>query len=88
MSWGITDVTTQRENSKLDNLSDRVGKLEIRIDEVVIPKLDKVVDYVDENKPGIRTASLLDSKVTTAVIGGIVVGGLILAAQFAKQGGV
>ncbi|WP_241473758.1 hypothetical protein [Mycolicibacterium neoaurum] len=74
-------MATRGENDKIEQLNHRVGKLEVRIDEVVIPKLDKVVDYVDENRPGIRTATFLDSKITTAVIGGIVVAGIVVAAR-------
>lgn len=58
------------------SIDERVGRLEIRMDEIIIPKLDKVIDFVDENKAGIRTASILDNKIVTAVIGAVILAGI------------
>lgn len=78
-------MATQGENEKLERLGDRMTKVEVRIDEVIVPILTKVDKFVDDNKSGIRTASLLDNKIVTVVIGGIVLAGLIL---LAKGGGI
>ncbi len=55
-----------------EDVGRRIDKLEVRIDEVVIPKLDKVVAFVDNNSSGIKTASLLNDKILTVVITAII----------------
>ena len=65
----------------MDNVEQRVGRLEVRIDEVVIPKLNKLVDFVDENKSGIVTASALNNKIVTLVLGAMVMAGVYIAAK-------
>lgn len=77
-------MANQKENEKLNSLEKRVGRMEVRIDEVLIPKLDKVVDFVEENKSGITTASLLNSKIISLVLGGI----LAAAVFFISKGGM
>lgn len=58
--------------------NDRLTELEITMNKIVVPSLEKVVSFVDENKSGIRTASILDNKIVTVVIGGIVALGVYL----------
>lgn len=74
---------TAREGTT-KSIDERVGRLEMRMDEIIIPKLDKVVDFVDENKSGIRTASLLDNKIVTVFIGAIILAGVYF---LGKSGG-
>lgn len=66
-------------NNKTTN--DRLTELEITMNKVVVPALDKVVQFVDENKSGIRTASLLDNKIVTAFIGAIIAAGALMLAK-------
>ena len=73
-------MATQHEKDKMSDLDKRLGKVEFRMDEIIIPGLKKVTDFVDENKGGITTASLLNSKIITVVITAIVAGAIILAA--------
>lgn len=63
------------------NINDRVTTLEVKVNEIVIPQLNNVSKYVEDNKPGIRTASLLDSKIVTTVIYAIVAVGIYVAAK-------
>ena len=74
-------MTTQRENDRIDDLNNRMSKVELRMDEIIIPKLNKVVDYVDENKGGINTATLLNSKIITVVLALIVGAALFFAGK-------
>ena len=57
-------------------VNDRLTELEITMNKVVVPTMEKMDKFIDENKSGIRTASLLDSKIVTVVIGGIVAIGI------------
>lgn len=65
-------------------VNDRLTRLEVQMEEIVVPTLKKVDTFIDENKSGIRTASILDNKIVTIVIGGIVVAGV----YFLGKGGV
>lgn len=58
--------------------NDRLTELEITMNKVVVPSLEKVVNFVDENKSGIRTASILDNKIVTVFITGVVAIGIYL----------
>lgn len=64
--------------------NDRITTLEVTIEKVVVPTLEKMDKFIDENKSGIRTASLLDNKIVTVVIGGIVAVGI----YFVVKGGL
>ena len=70
-------------NQYHEQLDKRVGRIEFRMDEIVIPKLDKVVNFVDDNKGGITTSTLLNNKVITVVLGAMVAA----AVYFAGKGG-
>lgn len=63
--------------------SDRLTELEITMDKIVVPTLEKMDKFIDDNKSGIRTASLLDNKIVTVVLGGIVAAGI----YFVGKGG-
>ncbi len=80
-------MATQKENQDIKTLQSDVGGLKT---DVAVMKNDlsyikatssKMETFLDENKSGIRTASLLDSKIVTVVIGGIILAGLILLAK-------
>ena len=66
--------------------NDRLSELEFNQDKIIVPTLNKLVDYVESNKAGINLATLLNSKVLTwfllalfAVIGYVIAkGGLQL----------
>ena len=62
----MTDKTT----------SERLTELEITINKIVVPTMEKMDKFIDENKSGIRTASILDNKIVTVVIAGIVALGI------------
>lgn len=57
-------------------VNDRLTELEVTMNKVVVPTMEKMDKFIDENKSGIRTASLLDNKIITVVIGGIVALGI------------
>lgn len=62
-------------------LGERMAVVETQMNEIVVPAVQKMDKFLDENKSGIRTASILDNKIVTIVIGAIVAGGLILLAK-------
>lgn len=62
-------------------LSERLEKVEVRIDEVIIPKLNKVSDYVELNQGGINLSQVLSSKFTSVIVGGIVAAALYFLAK-------
>lgn len=67
----MTDKTT----------SERLTELEITINKIVVPTMEKMDKFIDENKSGIRTASILDNKIVTGVIGAIIAAGAIILAK-------
>lgn len=74
-------MATKRESDKIDEVDKRLGRLEVRVDEVLIPKLDQVVSFVEDNKSGIKTSSILNEKILTYVLGGVALAGVYLAAK-------
>lgn len=56
--------------------NDRITTLEVTVEKVIVPTLNKMDKFIDENRNGIRTASLLDNKIVTVVIGAIVAAGV------------
>lgn len=66
------------------SIGDRVTTLEVTVEQVIRPTLQKMDTFIDENRSGIRTASLLDNKIVTVVIGGIVAAGV----YFLGKGGL
>ena len=67
-------------------ISDRLTTLEVRVDEIIIPTLKKMDEFIDENRSGIKTASLLDNKIVTTVVYGIVLAGIGIVIE-ARLGG-
>lgn len=65
-------------------MGERMAIVETQISEVIVPTIKKMDTFLEENKSGIRTASILDNKIVTVVIGGIVAAGL----YFLGKGGV
>lgn len=74
-------MATKRESDKIDEVDKRLGRLEVRVDEVLIPKLDQVVSFVEDNKSGIKTSSILNEKILTYVLGGVALAGVYFAAK-------
>lgn len=62
-------------------LGERMAVVETQMNEIVVPTIQKMDKFLDDNKSGIRTASILDNKIVTVVIGAIVAAGLILLAK-------
>lgn len=73
-------MTTQKENTAIGTLTTDVAVLKNDVS-YIKTDLKKVVDFVDNNKNGIRTASLLDNKIVTVFIGAIVAAGAIFIAK-------
>lgn len=74
-------MATQKEQNKLADVEKRLGKVEFRMDEIIIPKLNDVADFIENNKSGITLATLLNSRIISVVLGGIVAAGIFIAAK-------
>lgn len=61
--------------------NERLAELEFTMTKIVVPTIEKMDKFIDENKSGIRTASLLDNKIVTAVIGAIIAAGALVLAR-------
>lgn len=57
-------------------LGERMAVVETQMNEIVVPTIQKMDKFLDDNKSGIRTASMLDNKIVTVVIGAIVAVGI------------
>ena len=57
-------------------VGERMAVLETQMNDIVVPTIQKMDKFLDDNKSGIRTASILDNKIITIVIGGIVAIGI------------
>lgn len=57
-------------------VNDRLTTLEVTMEKVVVPTLEKMDKFIDDNKGGIGFASLLNNKITTVVVSGIVAAAL------------
>lgn len=77
----------QEGSQEIKTLQTDVGRLKT---DVAVMKNDigyikktsaKMESFLDENKPGIKTASLLNNQILTIVIGGIIFAGLFYLAQ-------
>lgn len=73
-------MATQRENQDIGDLKTDVAVLKNDV-AYIKSDLKKVVDFVDNNKSGITTASILNNKIVTIVIGGIVLIGIYLVGR-------
>lgn len=62
-------------------LGERMAVVETQMNEIVVPTIQKMDKFLDENKSGIRTASILDNKIVTVVIGAIVAVGIYWLGQ-------
>lgn len=80
-------MATQRENQDIKTLQSDVNGLKT---DVAVMKTDlgyikgtadKMESFIDANRSGIKTASLLDNKITTGVLGAIIAAGLIILAK-------
>ena len=75
-------MATRRELEDISELKDNYNTLDKRTDLMkqdigyIKRDLRKVVDFVDANKGGISTASLLNNRIVTIVIGGIIAAGV------------
>lgn len=78
-------MTTKKESSELTTLSKKVDRHSWLLEERVIPSIDKMEEILEENMGGIKLASLLNSKIITVVLGGIVAAGIWFVA---KSGGL
>lgn len=61
-------------------LGERMAVVETQMNEIVVPTIQKMDKFLDDNKSGIRTASILDNKIVTGVIGAIIAAGIALLA--------
>lgn len=61
-------MTNQSDNHDKGNTNTRLTKLEIIMEEIVVPDLKEIKGYINENRRGISFASLFDSKATTFII--------------------
>ena len=52
--------------------AERIGLVEYRLDNVIEPKLNKVAETLEENSGGLNLARLLDNKITSVFIAGII----------------
>lgn len=52
--------------------TDRISELEFNQDKIIMPQLTEVKQFVDANKSGITLAQLLNNRIITVVLGGIV----------------
>lgn len=68
-------MATAQEKQDIGQLKTDVAVLKNDM-KYVKSDLKKVVDFLDSNKPGIRTASLLDNKIVTIFISAIIVAGV------------
>lgn len=59
---------------------ERLAIIETQMNEIVVPTIKKMDTFLDENRSGIRTASILDNKIVTGVIGAIIAAGIALLA--------
>lgn len=62
-------------------LGERMAVVETQMNEIVVPTIQKMDKFLDDNKSGIRTASILDNKIVTVVIGAIVAVGIYWLGQ-------
>lgn len=74
-------MTTKGENDRIGKVESRMERMEVRVDEIIIPKLEKISDTLDENISGIKLATLLNSKIIAVVLGGMVAAGLFFVAK-------
>lgn len=78
-------MTTKKDNDRIGDVEKRMSEMELRMNEIIIPQLNKIVGILDENIGGIKLATLLNSKIIAAVLGGIALAGVYFAA---KTGGI
>jgi len=68
-------VATREENKDIGQLKTDVAVIQTDLG-YIKSDLKKVVDFVDENKGGITTASILNNKIVTVVIFAIIAVGI------------
>lgn len=61
-------------------LGERMAVVETQMNDIVVPTIQKMDKFLDDNKSGIRTASILDNKIVTGAIGAIIAAGIALLA--------
>ena len=63
------------------NNSDRISELEFNQDKIILPQLNEVKKFVDENKGGITLAQLLNNRIITVVLGAMVAAAIYFLAK-------
>jgi hypothetical protein len=74
-------MSTEKERNQNKDLHERLTDVESDISKVIIPQLNKIVQFIEDNRSGILTATVLNSKIISLALGGIVVAGLFIAAK-------
>lgn len=73
-------MATAKEKEDISQLKTDVSVIQTDM-QYVKRDLAKVVDFVDNNKGGITLATLLNSRIISVVLGGIVIAGLWFASK-------
>ena len=74
-------MTTKGENERIREVESKMGRMEVRMDEIVIPELKSTRKILDENMAGIKLAQLLNSRIVSVVLAGLVAAGIYFAVK-------
>lgn len=74
-------MATKNENERISSIEKRMERMEVRVDEIIIPKLESIGKTLDENISGIRMAQLLNSRIISVVLAGLVAAGIYFASK-------
>lgn len=77
-------MATRKENTEISELKEEVMEHGFILKKQVLPTLEKVERTLDENMGGIKLAQLLNSRIITVFLGGLVAAGVYF---MAKTGG-